>query len=85
MYIGEEMSEEPDFQYIPDTHQYASNLPQGHSPLDGSLLLLNESLQSGAALAQFEVGLVWIGSTYSWYFVVTYLSKKSQRQPISHL
>lgn len=55
MYIGEEQSEEPDFQYIPDTQQISSNLPQGSDPLAGSLMLLQDSIDSGAALAQFEV------------------------------
>ena len=55
VYIGEDTPEEPDFQYIPDTHHIASTLPPGGNPLDGSMLLLTEGLESGAALAQFEV------------------------------
>jgi len=54
VYIGDETPEEPDFQYIPDTHQITSSLPQGSDPLAGSMLLLQEGLDSGAALAQFE-------------------------------
>ena len=55
MYIGEDTPDEPDFQYIPDTHHITTTLPPGGDPLAASLLLLEESLQSGAALAQFEV------------------------------
>lgn len=54
VYIGEEQGEEPDFQYIPDTQQICNSLPQGSDPLGGSLMLLQDSLDSGAALAQFE-------------------------------
>ena len=60
VYIGEEQGEEPDFQYIPDTQQICNNLPQGSDPLGGSLMLLQDSLDSGAALAQFEVRLLVI-------------------------
>ena len=56
VYIGEDTPEEPDFQYIPDTHH--STLPPGGDPLSGSMLLLQEGLESGTLLAQFEVGLV---------------------------
>ena len=55
VYIGEETPEEPDFQYIPDTHQISTTLPPGGDPLAGSLMLLQEGLESGATLAQFEV------------------------------
>jgi hypothetical protein len=54
VYIGEEPPDEPDFQYIPDTHQISSTLPPGGDPLDGSIMLLTEGLHSGAAIAQFE-------------------------------
>ncbi|KAK2151211.1 hypothetical protein LSH36_372g03009 [Paralvinella palmiformis] len=54
VYIGEDTPDEPDFQYIPDTHHITTTLPPGGDPLAASLLLLEESLQSGAALAQFE-------------------------------
>jgi len=54
VYIGEDTPEEPDFQYIPDTHH--STLPPGGDPLSGSMLLLQEGLESGTLLAQFEVG-----------------------------
>ncbi|KAK2173047.1 hypothetical protein NP493_908g02008 [Ridgeia piscesae] len=52
VYIGEDTPEEPDFQYIPDTHH--STLPPGGDPLSGSMLLLQEGLESGTLLAQFE-------------------------------
>ena len=55
VYIGEDTPDEPDFQYIPDTHHIASTLPPGGDQLEGSILLLTEGLESGAALAQFEV------------------------------
>ena len=65
VYIGEESTEEPDFQYIPDTHHITTSLPHGSDPLAGSLLLLAESLESGAALAQFEVQKIsFIFNTY---------------------
>ena len=57
VYIGEDAPDEPDLQYIPDTHHITTTLPPGGDALAASLLLLEESLQSGAALAQFEVSL----------------------------
>ena len=54
VYIGDEPVEEPDFQYIPDTHHISSSVPHGDA-LAGSLMLLQEGLESGAVLAQFEV------------------------------
>ncbi|XP_064647817.1 tyrosine-protein phosphatase non-receptor type 4-like isoform X4 [Lineus longissimus] len=53
VYVGDDTIEEPDFQYIPDTHHISSTLPQSDL-LGGSLMLLQEALESGAALAQFE-------------------------------
>jgi len=53
VYIGEDVLEEPDFQFIPDTPS-SSLLPPGILPLQGSMMLLHQSLQSGQALAQFE-------------------------------
>ncbi len=54
MYIGDDLPSEPEFQYIPDASQVSANLPAGHDPLVGSMMVLRESLESGAALAQFE-------------------------------
>ncbi len=54
-YIGEDEPDEPEFQYIPDTHHITTTLPPGADPLASSLLLLQEGLESSAALAQFEV------------------------------
>lgn len=54
VYVGEDQSEEPDFTYIPETHQIASSSSSANT-LESSLMLLQESLESGAALAQFEV------------------------------
>ncbi|XP_046328009.1 tyrosine-protein phosphatase non-receptor type 4-like isoform X13 [Haliotis rufescens] len=53
VYVGEDQSEEPDFTYIPETHQIASSSSSANT-LESSLMLLQESLESGAALAQFE-------------------------------
>ena len=55
VYVSEDTTEEPDFTYIPDTHQIASS--SSANTLQSSLMLLGESLESGAAIAQFEVGL----------------------------
>ncbi|XP_050418197.1 tyrosine-protein phosphatase non-receptor type 4 isoform X4 [Patella vulgata] len=52
VYVGEDASEEPDFSYTPETHTIASS--NNSNTLQSSLLLLQESLESGAALAQFE-------------------------------
>lgn len=54
VYIGDDLPSEPEFQYIPDAHQVSASLPPGHDPLAGSMLVLRESVDSGAALAQFE-------------------------------
>ena len=66
VYIGDDATDpEPDFVYNPDTHDIASTLPPGSDPLVGSIMLLSESLESGAALAQFEVrnDLAFCGAT----------------------
>ena len=56
VYIGDDATDpEPDFVYNPDTHDITTALPPGSDPLSGSIMLLSESLESGAALAQFEV------------------------------
>lgn len=54
VYIGDDLPSEPEFQYVPDAHQVSALLPPGHDPLAGSMLVLRESVESGAALAQFE-------------------------------
>ena len=46
---------EPDFQYTPDSYSVTSPLPPGGDPLAGSLSLLQEGLDGGATLTQFEV------------------------------
>ena len=51
--------DEPDLVYDPDTHQISS-AATGANALDVSLKVLEESLDSGAALAQFEVTETWI-------------------------
>ncbi|XP_013061664.1 tyrosine-protein phosphatase non-receptor type 4-like isoform X1 [Biomphalaria glabrata] len=53
VYVGEDQTDEPDFSYIPETHQIASSASSANT-LDSSLMLLQESLESGAAIAQFE-------------------------------
>ena len=53
--IGKDTSDEPVFQYIPDTHYIYSTMPPGGDSLAGSLMLLQEGLESGIAQAQFEV------------------------------
>ncbi|CAH1788374.1 unnamed protein product, partial [Owenia fusiformis] len=53
VYVGEDQPEEPEFQYVPETHHISTVGPQGNI-LSDSLMLLQESLESGAALAQFE-------------------------------
>lgn len=57
--IGEDPTDEPDFSYIPETHQIASSSSSANS-LESSLMLLQESLESGAAIAQFEVRTRWL-------------------------
>ncbi|XP_076468051.1 tyrosine-protein phosphatase non-receptor type 4-like isoform X7 [Babylonia areolata] len=52
VYVGEEPSDEPEYTYIPETHQIAST--SSANSLDASLMLLQEGLESGAAIAQFE-------------------------------
>ncbi|XP_053374755.1 uncharacterized protein LOC123530832 isoform X1 [Mercenaria mercenaria] len=52
-YSADDNSDEPDFVYDPETHQISS-ATSGANALDLSLKLLEESLESGAALAQFE-------------------------------
>ena len=55
MYSGDDNMDEPDLVYDPDTHQISS--ASGANALEVSLKVLEESLESGAALAQFEVGI----------------------------
>ncbi|XP_013395604.1 tyrosine-protein phosphatase non-receptor type 4 isoform X4 [Lingula anatina] len=52
VYVGDDPVEEPEFQYIPDTH-HISTTTHG-DVLAESLLLLQEGIESGAAVAQFE-------------------------------
>ncbi len=60
VYIGEDgpPDPEPDFVYNPDTPGGPGTpLPPGQDPLAGSMALLNDALESGAALAQFDVSV----------------------------
>ena len=52
VYMGEDV-EEPEFQYVPDT-PHVSPLVPGTQALSQSMLLLEESLESGAMVGQFE-------------------------------
>ena len=52
VYLGEEV-EEPEFQYVPETPHISPMVP-GTQALAQSMLLLEESLDSGAILGQFE-------------------------------
>ena len=52
VYLGEEV-EEPEFQYVPET-PHISPLVPGTQALAQSMLLLEESIESGAVLGQFE-------------------------------
>ena len=69
VYVGEDNLEEPDFQYIPDTHHISSTVPHANQMAE-SLLLLQEGLESGAALAQFEV------TTHEQYTYTSFLVPK---------
>lgn len=53
VYVSEDSTEEPDLMYIPETHQITSTM-SGANTLQASMMLLQESLESGAAMAQFE-------------------------------
>lgn len=54
VYVGEETQEEPNLEYLPDNYQIIAPQGTGTNALEASLMLLQESLDSGAALAQFE-------------------------------
>ena len=55
VYVGEEQAEEEPFlEYLPEHYQIIAP-KTGTNGLEASLMLLQESLDSGAALAQFEV------------------------------
>lgn len=52
-YLGDDESpSEPDFQFIPDTPSLAS---VGGDPLRASMTLLRDGVDTGTAVAQFEV------------------------------
>jgi hypothetical protein len=57
VYVGEDTGDEPDFTYTPDNHQITSSNSTDNT-LDSSLLLLQEGLESSAAIAQFEVSVM---------------------------
>lgn len=44
-------------EYLPENYQIIAPQGTGTNALEASLMLLQESLDSGAALAQFEVGV----------------------------
>lgn len=52
VYVSDDVEEEPVFQYIPESPRVANG---GIDPLSESIMLLQEGLASGTALAQFEV------------------------------
>ncbi|XP_056007257.1 tyrosine-protein phosphatase non-receptor type 4-like isoform X3 [Ostrea edulis] len=55
VYVGEEgPPEEPNLEYLPENYQIIAPQGTGTNALEASLMLLQESLDSGAALAQFE-------------------------------
>ena len=53
VYMATEDVEEPEFQYVPDT-PHISPLVPGTQALSQSMLLLEESLDTGAISSQFE-------------------------------
>ena len=53
VYMATEDVEEPEFQYVPDT-PHVSPLVPGTQALSQSMLLLEESLDTGAISSQFE-------------------------------
>ncbi|CAL4090418.1 unnamed protein product [Meganyctiphanes norvegica] len=54
VYLGEDL-EEPAFQYVPESLPASATVPAGSTaPLQESMLLLAEGLESGAVVAQFE-------------------------------
>ena len=60
--MGEEVEEEPAFQYIPESPR----VPNGgmeSDPLVESIMLLQEGLEVGTALAQFEVQIIMLTNT----------------------
>lgn len=65
MYVGEETQEEPNLEYLPDNYQIIAPQGTGTNALEASLMLLQESLDSGAALAQFEVVSPTLFTAYS--------------------
>ena len=52
VYLGEDV-EEPEFQYVPETELVSPQIP-GTKALSQAMLLLEESLDSGAIVGQFE-------------------------------
>ena len=61
--MGEEVEEEPAFQYIPESPR----VPNGgmeSDPLVESIMLLQEGLEVGTALAQFEVQIIMLTNTF---------------------
>lgn len=55
-YLGpeEENGEEPEFQYVPEAPLVSPQVPGTKALLSQSMLLLEESLESGAIIGQFE-------------------------------
>ena len=66
MYVGEEQTEEEPFlEYLPEHYQIIAP-KTGTNGLEASLMLLQESLDSGAALAQFEVTIDSVALFNQW-------------------
>lgn len=68
VYISDDC--QPDLQYIPDTHRIIAVLPPGGDPLAGSMTLLRESVESNAAVAQFEVRPALLNLMFVMGFIV---------------
>ena len=54
VYVGEEVEEEPIFQYIPESPRVPNGVPEKNA-LAESIMLLQDGLESGTVLQQFEV------------------------------
>ena len=71
VYLGDDDSpSEPDFQYIPDTPSLSS---VGGDPLTASMTLLKDGLDTGTAVAQFEVD--FFEHSTDWFYSVMYFSQ----------
>jgi len=55
VYIADDVPDEPDVQFVPDLQSVSQPAAVGTDLLARSLRLLQEQLDSGAAISQFEV------------------------------